>query len=305
MSKLRYAAISAIGTGGVVTNVVRADQADLLTRPEGDQQVAPARLGGGQRLGHREHGGRARRVVVGAVVHLANLFLRGQRAAGASVAEMIVVRADHHPRLLHVRAGGRGGQVGHHVVPGLAFALDRGLHRERQVGHRESGHVGVAAVELLLHVLERLVRHGGEDGLGHRAAGAGGDQARAGQGGVERHRHHLAGVGRSRSGDHHQRLRAALARRLCLVAQVGVARERGPRLGVGVFREVAKHDDDLVLDVEALVAVVAEVLGVGHHQSVAGYHHRSAHLGVVRERERLHLGRVRRSCAAPRPCGRR
>jgi len=45
-----------------------------------------------------------------------------------------------------------------------------------------------------------------------------------------------------------------------LVAEVGIAGECGLRLRVGVFGEVVEDEDDLVLDVEAGVAVVAEAL---------------------------------------------
>ena len=55
---------------------------------------------------------------------------------------------------------------------------------------------------------------------------------------------------------------------------------------IGVFREVAQHDDDLVLHVERGVAVVAEVLALGHHDAVAGEDQRAADLAVVRERQR-------------------
>ena len=66
------------------------------------------------------------------------------------------------------------------------------------------------------------------------------------------------------------RLGAALARRHRLVAQVRVARENRPRLLIGVLGEIAQDEDDLVLDVEPGVAVVAEVLALGHDQAVAG-----------------------------------
>ena len=42
------------------------------------------------------------------------------------------------------------------------------------------------------------------------------------------------------------------------------------RLLIGILREVPQHDDDLVLDVERGVAVVAEVLRLGHDDAVAG-----------------------------------
>ncbi len=67
---------------------------------------------------------------------------------------------------------------------------------------------------------------------------------------------------------------------------------------IGVLREVAQNDDDLVLDVERGVAVVAEALRLRDDEAVAGEDHRTGHLGIVREGERLDL-------AAPRSPGRR
>ena len=95
----------------------------------------------------------------------------------------------------------------------------------------------------------------------------------------------VAGVRRPRAGDDDHALGAALPRRLRLVAKVRVAREDRARLLIGVFREIAEHDDDLVLDVEALVAVVAEVLGVGDDQAVTGEHHGAAHFDPLSEND--------------------
>ena len=75
-----------------------------------------------------------------------------------------------------------------------------------------------------------------------------------------------------------------------LVAQIGVARENLPRLLIRVLRKVAEGEHDLVLDVERGVAVVAEVLALGHDDAVAGEHHVAACLAVVGKGERPHVG---------------
>ena len=60
------------------------------------------------------------------------------------------------------------------------------------------------------------------------------------------------------------------------------------RLLIGVLGEVAQHQDDLVLDVERGVAVVAEALVIRDDDAVAGEHDRCAGVAVVGERERPH-----------------
>ena len=105
--------------------------------------------------------------------------------------------------------------------------------------------------------------------------------------GVERHRNDRAGIRGARSGDDEHRARPALARGHRLVAQVRVAREDPFRLRIRVLGEVAEHEDDLVLHVERRVAVVREILAVGHHDAVAGKDHGAGHIAVVGERERL------------------
>src|SRR5207247_10879164 len=89
--------------------------------------------------------------------------------------------------------------------------------------------------------------------------------------------------------DDQQALRAALPRRERLVSKVGVAGERGLRLRIRVFREVVEDEDDLVLHVEACVAVVAEPLRFRHNETVAGKYDRPVDRRIVREGERLHL----------------
>ena len=208
----------------------------------------------------------------------------------AAAAEVIVVGAQRDPGLGQGDPGG-GRQVPRHVEALLLLAHDRGLHRDGHSGQGEAGGVRIARVEGLLDVVERPVLHAGEERPGGIARDAGSDDARAGQRGVEAHRDGLAGVRRSRPGDHEQRPGAALPGLHRLVAQVGVARQDGPRLLIGVLGEVAQDDDDLVLHVERGVAVVAEVLRFRHHEPVAGEHRRAADLGVVGEGERLHLPR--------------
>ena len=162
-------------------------------------------------------------------------------------------------------------------------------------------------VELLLHLAQRLAA--GEQRVGDGAGDAGGRNAGSGNRRIERHRHELAGIRRARSGDDEQRPGAALPRGHGLVAEVGVAREDRARLLVRVLGEVAQDDDDLVLDVERGVAVVAEVLRLRHHEPVAGEDDRAGDLGVVGERERLHLlpaaklvgARLRRACVTREP----
>ena len=134
----------------------RAEQPELFARPEVEQHVAPARLFG-QRLADRQHRRRSRRVVVGAGVDPARLFLARERAAAVAVAEMIVVRPERDPRLLHARRRRRGRQVGDDVVPGLLLALDRCLDVRGDAGQVESRDVRVSGIERLLRVLERLV----------------------------------------------------------------------------------------------------------------------------------------------------
>ena len=131
------------------------------------------------------------------------------------------------------------------------------------------------------------------------AADARGDDAGAGERRVERHRDRLAGVRRSRAGDDQQRLRAPLPRRHRLVAQVGVARQDPLRLLVGVLGEVAQHEDDLVFHVERRVAVVAEVLAVGHDDAVAGEDDLAADFAVVGEGQRLDVGALREAQRLP------
>ena len=82
----------------LVDEGVRADESDLLRRPEREQHVAAARLLR-KRFGDSEHRGRARRIVVRAVVNLAGFFLAGERVAVVAAAEMVVVRAQRNPRL--------------------------------------------------------------------------------------------------------------------------------------------------------------------------------------------------------------
>ena len=109
--------------------------------------------------------------------------------------------------------------------------------------------------------------------------------------GVERHRRQLAGVRRVRPRDDEDRLRAVLPRGHRLVAQVGIARQDRARLLIRVLGEVPQHQDDLVLHIERGVAVVPEVLAVGHDDAVAGEDDGPAHVAVVRKGQGARIGR--------------
>ena len=174
-----------------------------------------------------------------------------------------------------------------------------------EAGERETGDVRVPGVERLLRRLERLVGHRREKSLGDGAGDAGRDDARAGDRRVEGHGRELAGVRRARAGDDEDRLRAVLARGHRLVAQVRVAGENALGLLVGVLGEIAQHEDDLVLHVERRVAVVAEILAVGHDDAVAGEDDRTLDLAVVGERQRAHVGMARCRRLPERRCPRR
>jgi hypothetical protein len=86
-------------------------------------------------------------------------------------------------------------------------------------------------------------------------------------------------------------------------SKAGVAGKNGARLLIRVFGEVAQDHDDLVLDVEPHVAVVAEVLAFGDDEPVPGKHDRSAGLGGVGEGQSQHvIGRAERACWRAGPC---
>ena len=231
---------------------------------------------------------RARGVVVRAVMDRARLFLARQRVAVSPTTKMIVVGAERHPRLVHARRRARRRQIRDDVPSGLRLALHGGANRDGRGRNREAGHVRVAGIEFLLHGLE-IFAGGREDRAAGVTADARGDDARPGQGRVEAHGNGLAGVGRARAGDDEHGLGAALPRRHRLVAKVGIARQDRARLLIGVFWKVAQHEHDLVFHVEADVAVVAEILRFGHDEAISGEHDRTGDIGVVGERQRLHV----------------
>src|SRR6185436_7055051 len=105
---------------------------------------------------------------------------------------------------------------------------------------------------------------------------------------VEAHWHHVAGIRRVRSGDDDHAFGAALPRGLRLVTKIRVAREDPARLLIGILGEVSEDDDDLVLDVETLIAVVAEVLRVGDDETIAREHDIAGDRSAIRERQRQH-----------------
>ena len=90
---------------------------------------------------------------------------------------------------------------------------------------------------------------------------------------VEAHWNGLAGVGGARAGDDEHCLRPTLPCRHRLVAQVGISREDRLRLQIGILGKVAQDENDLVLDVEASVAVVSEILSVRYDEAVADEDH--------------------------------
>jgi len=251
--------------------------------------VALARLGR-QRGGNRQNRRRSRRIVVRAEMNLVDLVLRGEGVAGLAVAEVVEVRADGHPWLRQRRSAGRRRQVADHVVGRPLLALDVRTHGHVHVGDGESRHVRIAGVQGRLRAIECLVRHACKDRVGGVGADAGGHDARTRERRVEAHGHGLAGVRRPRPRDDEHGLRAVLARGHRLVPQVGVARKNAARVLIRVLGEIPQDEHDLVLHVERRVAVVAEVLTLGHHDAVAGEDHRAGDLGVVRERQRPHVG---------------
>jgi hypothetical protein len=217
------------------------------------------------------------------------LVLVGERIPRAAAAEVIVVRADRDPRLADSRHRRACGQVRHHVVAGLLLADDPGVDRDHQTGNREARDMRIAAVELLLHVLQILSGRR-KDRSGRLAAEADRDDAGTGNRRVETHRHDAAGIRRPRTGHDNHALRAALPRRLRLVAKIGVARQDAARLLIGIFGKVAEHDDDLVFHIQPGVAVVTEILRIGNDEAVAGKHHVADRLAVVGKRQRGDVG---------------
>ena len=199
------------------------------------------------------------------------------------MAQVVVVRAQHQVRLVYGRIPGRR-QVAQHVVPGRLRAVELRFDggRQRQV---ETGDVGIGGVQRRLDLHEGPVGTF-EDGLRHSAVHRGRHDARVGHRRVERERHQVAGIGRARARDHDQSGGAPLARGQRLVAQAGIARQRGAQVAFGVLGKVAQHQDDLVRHVQRGVAVVAETVGFRHRQPVAGEHQRTLDRLVLGERQR-------------------
>jgi hypothetical protein len=94
-------------------------------------------------LADGEHGGRARRVVVGAHMHAPGLFFGGERVAVIAAAQMIVVRAEDYPRLVRRRAAGRR-QIGGDIVSRPLLAFDDRVDAHLDARECETGHVRVA-----------------------------------------------------------------------------------------------------------------------------------------------------------------
>jgi hypothetical protein len=214
-------------------------------------------------------------------VNPSGFFLSRERAAVAAAAEVIVVRPDRHPRFTDARHVHRRRQVGDDVVSGLLFAGDPRVQRQRQVGQCEAGDVRIRRVERLLDGADRLVRHDGEHRSRDRATDARGGDARAGERRVEAHRHRFARVGRARACEDDDRFRPAQTSGERFVPEVGVPGENRARLQVGVFREIAQDHDDLVLHVQAGVAVVVQALPVGDGDPVTREDNRTGDVAVV------------------------
>ena len=224
---------------------------------------------------------------------LARIGVVRERIAGFAVTQMIVVRADRYPPRADRRRRRRRREKGDDVLASPLLAENGDVELQVHVWNRKAGDVRICRVERLLRVLQRLVRVTAEDLFGFGAADARRDDARARERRVERHRHELAGVRRSRSGDDEHCLCAALTRHHRFIAEVRVARQDSAGLLIRVFGEVAKHEDDLVLDVQRRVAVVAEILALWNDNPVAGEHNRTAHVAVVGERQRACRRRLR------------
>ena len=235
-------------------------------------------------------------------MNLPGVFLGRQCIAGFAVTEMIVVRPKHDPRLQPGTGRNGCGKVGHDVLSGLRCPLNGGLDRDLQRRNREPGGVRIAGVERLLRGFERLVGYGGENLTCHRAADACRDDPRSGERRIEAHGNRLAGIRRARTGHDEHRFGAALPGGHRLVTEIRVARENLPCLLIGVFGKVPEDQDDLVLDVQRGVAVVPEVLAVGHDDAVAGEDHVARHVAIIRERERANIGfRTERAIANRHP----
>ena len=223
-------------------------------------------------------------------MYVSLFFFRGQRQPVVAQAKVVVVRADGNPRLGSARRRSGRGQIGGDVPPGTRLAHHVGVHPHLRPREREAGDVRVAGIERLLRVLQVLVGHGGEQLVRQIAGDAEREDARPGDRRVERHRNQLPGVRRARSGHDQHRLRAVLTGCHRLVSQIGIAGEDALGLAVGVFGEVPQDEHNLVFDVEASVAVVPEVLAVGHDDAVAGKDDRALDIAIVGEGKRPRAG---------------
>ncbi len=171
----------------------RADEPNLLRGPQRHDQMATTNglFAQGGRDG--EHRRTARRVVVRAQMRLAGVLLAGERVAVASESEVIVVCADHDPRLDYAGHGTRRREIRHDIAPRLLLANERRLQRERDLVECEPCDMRIAAVQLLLNRLQRF-RRAGEQGRSDGAAHTGGGNTRSGERSIERHRNGLSCV---------------------------------------------------------------------------------------------------------------
>ena len=219
-------------------------------------------------------------------MNLSGFFFTRKGIPVSAMAKVIVVRSQRQPRLLHPRRRRCRRQHRDDVVAFLFLPLDCGVNGDGGIREREAGNVRVARVERLLHSFERLVRHRGEQDLCDVARDAHRHDSRSRDRRIEAHRNQLTSVRRPRTGDDQHAFGAVLTGRHGLVPQVRVAGEYGLRLLIRVLGEVTKHEDDPILDVEAGVAVVAEILPVRHDNAVAGEDEGTVHVAVVGEGKR-------------------
>ena len=279
----------------------RAEQAGFLARPEHEGDVAPARAVL-QLLRRGQHGGDTGRVVVGARMHLGLLAGAGERGSAAAVAEVIVVRAEHHPRLgdagdgARRRAGIRR-RCGSWRSGDVSFALTRHAARAERESRRRAGCRCRARPAPRCSVLPAAANSASATRRSTLAATMPEPAAAVSNvSGITSPRPDEFGPGHDQ-----QRLGAGLTRGQRLVAERRIPDHLLALLALDLLRHVAQDEHDLVLHVEAGVAVVDEAAAVlgGNAQAVAGEDDGRRHLARVREAER---GDGRRVGPALAPC---
>ena len=260
-----------IGTDGdrhLLDECGRSEQAQLFTAPEAEDDVATAIGALTQLVCGAQDGGNARGVVVGAGVDLVSLAGIGERATATTATDVVVVRAEDDCTSVAFRRVGRHPPCD--VPAGPCLALDLDVDRDLELGDGKAGDVRIPGVELFLDRGQRMVGMAFEDRVGDLRRCTDRNDPRAGRRRVEAHLDHLAGIRRVGAGDDDETDRAALARLHRFVTQPRVTRELRTDLLVDIFGEVAQNDDDLPVDLEAVVAVVLELGTARRLESVAG-----------------------------------